>query len=70
MSDVPSGSTPASAKDVADDLAALESDVAALTKEMKALAFREGSRFGQNAAEKISGSASDWRRQKRPRRAA
>jgi hypothetical protein len=37
----------------------LKSDVAALIKEMKDLAFREGSRLGQNAAEKISGGASD-----------
>jgi hypothetical protein len=59
MSDVPSGNTSASAKDVTDDLAALESEVGSLIKEMKDLAFREGSRLGQNAAGKISGCASD-----------
>jgi hypothetical protein len=59
MSDVPSGNTSAGAKDVTDDLAALESDVGSLIKEMKDLAFREGSRLGQNAAGKISGCASD-----------
>jgi hypothetical protein len=59
MSDVLSGSTSASAKDVADDFAALKSGVAALIIEMKDLVFREGGRLGQNAAETISGSASD-----------
>jgi ElaB/YqjD/DUF883 family membrane-anchored ribosome-binding protein len=58
MSDAQSGS-PSSVKDVADDLAVLRSDVAALIKQMKDLAMREGGRIGQNAAEKISGSASD-----------
>jgi hypothetical protein len=59
MSDVQAGSASSTSKDVADDLAVLKSDVAALIKEMKDLAIREGSRIGQNAAEKISGSASD-----------
>ncbi|WP_158805794.1 hypothetical protein [Acidisoma sp. L85] len=57
MSDVQAGSASSTSKDVADDLAVLKSDVAALIKEMKDLAIREGSRIGQNAAEKISESA-------------
>jgi ElaB/YqjD/DUF883 family membrane-anchored ribosome-binding protein len=59
MSDVQTGSASSTSKHVADDLAVLKSDVAALIKEMKDLAIREGSRIGQNAAEKISGSASE-----------
>jgi ElaB/YqjD/DUF883 family membrane-anchored ribosome-binding protein len=59
MSDVQAGSASSTSKDVADDLAVLKSDVATLIKEMKDLAIREGSRIGHNAAEKISGSASD-----------
>jgi ElaB/YqjD/DUF883 family membrane-anchored ribosome-binding protein len=58
MSDAQSG-TPSSSKDIADDLAVLRSDVATLIKEMKDLAIREGSRIGQSAADKISGSASE-----------
>jgi NAD(P)-dependent dehydrogenase (short-subunit alcohol dehydrogenase family) len=41
------------------DLAALKGDVGAPIEEKKDLAFREGSRLGQNPAEKIIGSASD-----------
>jgi ElaB/YqjD/DUF883 family membrane-anchored ribosome-binding protein len=59
MSDVQTGSASSTSKDLADDLAVLKSDVAALIKEMKDLAMREGSRIGQNAAEKISGSVSE-----------
>ena len=60
MSEVQSDASPSSAsKDIADDIATLRRDIAALLKEIKDLAIREGSRIGQNAAEKISGSASD-----------
>ena len=59
MSDVQSGSTSSTSKDIADDLAVLKSDIAALLKQMKDLAIQEGTRIGQNAAGKISGSASD-----------
>ena len=46
-------------KRVADDVAALKQDMAALIKQMKETAMREANRFGQDAAEKISGRASD-----------
>ena len=60
MSDVQPDASPSSAsKDIAEDIATLRRDIAALLKEIKDLAIREGSRIGQNAAEKISGSASD-----------
>jgi hypothetical protein len=60
MSDVQSDASPSSAsKDIAGDIATLKSDIASLIKEMKDLAIREGSRIGQDAAEKISGSASE-----------
>jgi ElaB/YqjD/DUF883 family membrane-anchored ribosome-binding protein len=47
------------AKRVADDVAALKHDVAALIRQMKETALREANRFGQDAADRISGSASD-----------
>jgi ElaB/YqjD/DUF883 family membrane-anchored ribosome-binding protein len=59
MSDVQSGNTSSTSREIADDLALLKSDIAALIKQMKDLAIQEGHRIGQNAAEKISGSASD-----------
>jgi ElaB/YqjD/DUF883 family membrane-anchored ribosome-binding protein len=58
MSDFESDS-PTTAKNVADDLAMLKNDVAALIKQMKELAVREGSRIGQDAAERISGTAAN-----------
>jgi ElaB/YqjD/DUF883 family membrane-anchored ribosome-binding protein len=59
MSDVQSGSTSSTSREIADDLALLKSDIAALIKQMKDLAIQEGNRIGRNAAERISGSASD-----------
>ena len=47
------------AQRVADDVAALKQDMAALIKQMKDTAMREANRFGQDAADKISGRASD-----------
>jgi ElaB/YqjD/DUF883 family membrane-anchored ribosome-binding protein len=60
MSEVQSDASPSSAsKDIADDIATLKSDIAALIKQMKDLAIQEGTRIGQNAAGKISESTSD-----------
>jgi hypothetical protein len=59
MSDVQPGSTSSTSKDIADDLAVLKSDIAALIRQMKDLAIQEGTRIGHNTAGKISGSASD-----------
>ena len=47
------------AKRVADDVAALKQDMAALIRQMKETAVREANRIGQDTAEKISGRASD-----------
>ncbi len=58
MSDLESSTGP-EAKRVADDVAALKQDVAALIKQMKEVAVREANRFGQDTADKLSGRASD-----------
>lgn len=58
MSDFESSTGP-EAKRVADDVAALKQDVAALIKQMKEVAMREANRFGQDTADKLSGRASD-----------
>jgi ElaB/YqjD/DUF883 family membrane-anchored ribosome-binding protein len=58
MSDFQSETAP-EAKNVADDLSMLKQDVASLIKQMKDMAMREGSRLGQDAADKISGRAAD-----------
>jgi ElaB/YqjD/DUF883 family membrane-anchored ribosome-binding protein len=58
MSDFQPGSGP-EAKRVADDVAALKQDMAALIRQMKETAMREANRFGQDTAERISGRASD-----------
>jgi ElaB/YqjD/DUF883 family membrane-anchored ribosome-binding protein len=57
MSDFESATGP-DAKRVADDVASLKQDMAALIKQMKELAVREASRISQDTAEKISSQAS------------
>jgi ElaB/YqjD/DUF883 family membrane-anchored ribosome-binding protein len=47
------------AKRVAEDVAALKQDMAALIKQMKEIAMREANRFGHDTADKLSGRASD-----------
>jgi ElaB/YqjD/DUF883 family membrane-anchored ribosome-binding protein len=51
--------TGAETKRVADDVAALKQDMAALIKQMKEAAMREASRFGHDAADRISVRAAD-----------
>jgi ElaB/YqjD/DUF883 family membrane-anchored ribosome-binding protein len=57
MSDFESDAA-AQAGRVADDVASLKQDVAALIKQMKELAVREASRLGHDAADTISERAS------------
>jgi ElaB/YqjD/DUF883 family membrane-anchored ribosome-binding protein len=47
------------AKRVAEDIAALKQDMAALIKQMKEFAMREAGRIGHDTADRISGRASD-----------
>lgn len=44
---------------IAEDIAALKQDVAALIRQMKELALREASRVGQDAADTLSERAAD-----------